>query len=537
MGTQKKSGSFVRQAAILAAAGLLVRLMGFLYRLPLTGLIGDEGNGIYAAGFYIYQFLLILSSAGLPAAISKMVSERLALGQRRNAHRVFRVSMVVAGAVSFAAMVFLFVFARQISELVLSPRSYYSILTLAPTLFVVGIMSVFRGYFQGMRTMVPTALSQIVEQVFNAVFSVFLAWILVGKGIEFGAAGGTAGTGIGALAGLAVVALAYVLVRPTLLRRMAKEPFAEEESARDIAKILLRTAFPIIIGTAVFSISNLTDMFMVKSRLLASGVFDEVQAEILYGQLSGKYATLTTLPVSISTALATAAIPSIAASMVQQDKPAVSSKINTTFRVAMLISIPAAVGIGVLGDQILQMLFPSYSDGGILLKVGALSIVFLALCQIITGILQGIGRVQIPVIGALCGLVVKVVLNYVLIVIPSVNVVGAVLSTTGCYIMAVAVNLTLLKRVTGVQLDYMGGLVKPAVASAVMGIVCFGGYALLHSVIPSNTLCVLITILISVAVYALLLVILRALKREDVVLLPAGGRIASLLDRYGLLNE
>lgn len=532
----KKSGSFLKQAAILAAAGLLVRLLGFLYRLPLTGLIGDEGNGIYAAGFYIYQFLLILSSAGLPAAISKMVSERLAVGERANAHRVFQVSMVVSGILSFGAMMLLLIFAQQISNLVLSPRSYYSILTLAPTLLIVGIMSVFRGYFQGMRTMVPTALSQIVEQVFNAFFSVFLAYLLVGKGVEYGAAGGTAGTGIGALAGLLVVVFAYFLIRPVILRRIAKEPVGKyQETSQEIAKILLKTALPIIIGTAVFSISNLTDMFMVKSRLLASGAFNEVQAEVLYGQLSGKYATLTTLPVAISTAMATAAIPSIAASVVQKNKPEVSRKINTTFRVGMLISIPAAMGIGVLGDQILLMLFPKYSDGGVLLKVGALSIIFLALCQIITGILQGIGRVQIPVVGALCGLVVKVLFNYFLIGIPSVNVVGAVIATTACYIVAVAVNLFLLIRETGVRLDFIGGFLKPGAASVGMGLGCIGIYKLLFLLSKSNTLSVILAICMSIVLYGGLLLLLRGLNKEDVLLFPMGGKIAAVLEAHNLL--
>ena len=199
---EKRGGSFVVQAAILASASLIVRFIGFLYRMPITELIGDEGNGIYNAGYQIYTFLLILSSAGLPAAISRLVSTRIAKGEYANAHRVFRVAMAFAATLGSIGMVLLFVFAEQFAAIGGIAESVYSIRTLAPTLLIVSIMSVYRGYLQGLNIMVPTAVSQIVEQIFNAVFSVYLAWILVKQSLPLGAAGGTAGTGIEALAGL-----------------------------------------------------------------------------------------------------------------------------------------------------------------------------------------------------------------------------------------------------------------------------------------------------------------------------------------------
>ena len=216
----KKRGSFVVQAAVLASASLIVRFIGFLYRMPLTELIGDEGNGIYSAGYYIYTFLLILSSAGLPAAISRLVSTRIAKGEYSNAHRVFKVSMAVAGTLGAIGMIVLFFFAEPIAKFVDNPESVYCIQTLAPTLLVVGIMSVYRGYLQGMNIMYPTAMSQIVEQLFNAVFSVFLAWVLVKDSIALGAAGGTAGTGIGAFAGLIIIMIFYYKERRTIREKI-----------------------------------------------------------------------------------------------------------------------------------------------------------------------------------------------------------------------------------------------------------------------------------------------------------------------------
>ena len=305
----KKRGSFVVQAAVLASASLIVRFIGFLYRMPLTTLIGDEGNGIYSAGYYIYTFLLILSSAGLPAAISRLVSTRIAKGEYSNAHRVFKVSMAVAATLGAIGMIVLLFFAEPIAKFVDNPESVYCIQTLAPTLLIVGIMSVYRGYLQGMNIMYPTAMSQIVEQVFNAVFSVFLAWVLVKDSIALGAAGGTAGTGIGAFAGLIIIMIFYYKERRTIRGKIYIEDRGiKQETNRQILISLASTAIPIIAGTAVFSMTNLIDMKMVKSLLLASGYTDS-QANVLYGQLSGKYVTLTTLPVSISSAMATAAIP------------------------------------------------------------------------------------------------------------------------------------------------------------------------------------------------------------------------------------
>lgn len=530
----KRKSSFMKQAAILAAAGLIARFLGFLYRPPMTSLIGDEGIGIYSGGYYIYTFLLVLSSAGLPAAIGKMVSERLALKEYRNAHRVFKVSMWVSGIMGFICMMILLIWSKPIAEFVNNPLSSYTLISLAPTLFIVAIMSVYRGYFQGMNTMIPTAISQVVEQIFNAVFSVYLAWVFVKYSVAMGAAGGTAGTGVGALAGLLVVWFAYALIKPKLYKRMAKESKdIVQESNKDIARELIKTAMPIIIGSAIFSITNLLDMSMVMSRLIASGAFTETEAGILYGQLSGKYVVLTTLPVSISTAMATAAVPSIAKSVALKDNNMIKRKVDSAFRIAMIISIPAAVGIGVLGDQILLMLFPKYPSGGILLKVGAVSIVFLAMSQIVTGILQGIGKVSIPAINAGIGAIFKIVLNYFLIAIPAINVVGAVISTTVCYMVASILNTIVLTQSTGVSVDFVGGFIKPLISSAFMGVGCYGAYKGIMFITDSNTFATLMSIIIGMIIYGFAMLFVKGIKDEDLNIMPMGNKIKSFLIKFG----
>jgi stage V sporulation protein B len=536
----KKNSSFVKMAAILAAAGILVRFIGFLYRLPLTNMIGDEGNGIYAAGYNIYNFFLIMSSAGLPAAISRMIAEKLALGEYGNAKRIFKVSMMAAGGLSlFLALVMAggtYAFQSWCVATNHTNSLWYSsiwcLYTLSPTIFIVGIMAVYRGYFQGFQTTVPTSLSQVIEQVFNAVFSVYLAWLLIGKGVEFGAAGGTAGTGVGAFAGLVVLIVYYIRSRKNL-----EEIFAEDkknyrlEGSLEITRNLIAIAVPIITGTAIFSMTNFVDMFMVESRLSVAG-FDPVTVKKLYGQLSGKYVTLSTMPVSISTAIATAVIPSISASMARKESAVVQAKVDTALRVTMIISIPAACGLGVLGSPILAMLFPRYTDGGTLITVGSLSVIFLALSQISTGVLQGIGKVKTPAFNAMWGALAKIPVNYVLIAIPGINIVGAVISTTVCYIVCSLLNFRALVKATGVRPDYVGMLVKPAISAVAMSVACLGVYHGLFSLTQSNLVSTLLAICIGVAIYFIVMVLIKGLAREDLGMIPMGGRLIKVLEKY-----
>jgi len=530
------SKTFVKQAAILAFAGILVRILGFLYRLPLTGMIGDEGNGIYSAGFYLYNMFLVMSSAGLPAAISKMVSEKIALGQYSNAKKIFNVSLLIASTAGLICSIVMFFGARKFCYIIQSPRSYYSILTLSPTIFIVAVMSVFRGYFQGMNTTVPTALSQVIEQIFNAVFSVYLAWVLVGYGIEFGAAGGTAGTGIGALAGLLFIIGIFIKNRQNINKEFSADKGNYKiESNTEIAFNIIKISVPIIAGTAIFSMTNLIDMKMVNSRLAASGAFTPKQIDALYGQLTGKYVTLSTLPVSISTALATAVLPSIASSVVKKDHAAVQSKISTTLRLTMIISIPAAVGMGVLSRQILSLLFPGYPDGAMLLTIGSISIIFLALSQIATGILQGIGKIKTPAINAFIGSILKIPVNYFLIVIPQINVSGAVISTTVCYIVASVLNLRVLVKSTDVKLDYNTILIKPTIASLIMGAGCYAIYKILFILIPSNTICTLIAIIAAVFIYFFSMAVIRGFIREDLQQMPMGGKLIKFLEKRNFM--
>lgn len=357
----------------------------------------------------------------------------------------------------------------------------------------------------------------------------------MGKGVEYGAAGGTSGTGIGAFAGLMVVSFVYLKHKNDFNQKIDSDKSKTLESRGHIAKSILFIAFPIIIGTAIFSMANLIDMQMVKSRLLYNNAFTQQEAETLYGQLTGKYTTLTTLPVSIATAFATAVLPNIAASVALKQKETINAKINTCLRITMLISFPATVGVGLLGDQILNLLFPNAPEGGMLLKIGAISIIFLSLNQISTGILQGMGKVYIPALNAIFGVIIKIPINYILIAIPQINVIGAVISSIACYFVASVLNTINLVKYSKAKLDYKGIIFKPLLSSLFMSIVCIFGYNLIHCLLQNSAIATLLTIILSIFVYFISLLFTKSLVKSDILLLPMGNKIYNKFSKY--INE
>ena len=521
--------SFVKQAAILAAATLFARFIGFFYRVPLTFLIGDEGNALYSVGFQFYLFLLVLSSAGLPSAISKMVSERMACGRYRDAHGVFRAAMTVAVSFGFIGTMLLWTMAGHLAILFGYPGSVYAIRAVAPAVLIVAVMAAYRGYFQGLNNAIPTALSQVIEQIFNAVFKVLLAFIIIRHlewGLEWAAAGAAAGTWIGAVLGLLTLLGIYKLVSPKIRTRVQRDKNRSFESHKDLVKELLLTAFPIILGWAIYSTAGFVDMAMISHRMAASEVFTQTEIDILYGMFTGKFIVLTTMPVAVSTALSIAILPSIAGSTAVCDLAAIARKVRQALRISFLISIPAAVGIGVLAEPILLLLFPAHPDGALLLQVGAVSIILLSVVQVATGALQGIGKIMVPVIGAAAGVMVKIPLNYVLIADPAINVIGAVISTIACYFVAAIVNLGVLKRSTGVGIDWNNGFFKPLIAAALMGLACYAGYYVFMVIsFGNNAVSTIASILIGLMVYFLMLLLIDGLKEEDVKRLPLLRRV------------
>jgi len=526
---------FVKQAAILAAASLLVRIIGFLYRIPLMDLIGDEGNDFYLSAYFIYAFVISLTSGAMPAAVSKLVSERVALGKYSDAHEMFKNALGVAAILGAIAALFIGLGAGWLTGLRFAnhPGSVYALRALAPTIFVVALLAVMRGYFQGMNTMLPTAVSQVIEQIFNAGFSIWLAHVFFRAArLEHAAAGAAAGTGIGAVVGLIVVLGFYFIVARNIRTRAAGNKHTatlsgKAEKREDQIKKLMQTALPIIVGMGIYQVANLIDLGMARDRLMSTGAFSIYDVNAMIGQFSGKFLLLTTLPVSLSVALSQAVIPDISSSTATMDKKGVRHKIDTAMRISMALSIPAVVGLFVMADPILALLFPNHPEGGWLLRYGAISIIFLALVQISTGVLQGIGKVMLPAIAALCGVIIKIPLNWFLLAIPEINIMGTVISTIVCYVVAAGINLYFLHKHTGVVPDFIGAFLKPAFAALGMGFACFITYYLMGLLTPGRVATVS-ALMVGVPVYLVLLWMIGGFPAQGV----NGGPLIKVVKRW-----
>lgn len=549
-----KSGSkFIKGAAILATATFLTKIIGLIYRLPLTNVLGDEGNGLYADAFQVYTVLITLSAHGLPTAISKLVAERAAKRDYKDAHRVFKISMIYSGVFGGILALIMWFFASNIANMMGSPRTVYAMKSLAPTVLIVVLMSSFRGYFQGLNTMTPTAFSQIIEQLFNAVFSVVLAYALIGRGLESAVVGSTLGTGIGALSGFVFMLFIYWLLKPNINRNINRSVEHKCESSGHILKQILITTIPILLGTAVFSITSTIDLKMINDRLPA--VIEEILkngqesyigisniagltpiqiVDMLKGQYSVKYLTLVSVPISLIISLATASTPAISYSRASGDHDDVREKTQLILKIGMLFAFPAAVGMGVLADPIIKLLFRFQPDGASLLQLGTIAIVFITIAQICTGILQGLGKQHLPTIYASIACIVKIMLNMILLSIPAINIHAIIYSTIGCYMIFCFLNLRAVIRLTGVLVDKLDIFVKPALMSLVMGIVTLGGYLLLAMVTSSAFVQVLVLIPIAVLVYAVAAIGLRVLTVAELEMIPGGRKIIRILQKRGI---
>jgi len=527
-----KPGSFVRQAAILAAASLFVRFIGFLYRIPLTRLLGDEGIGIYTVAYTVYAFILI-SSGAIPAAVSRVVSERIAKGQYGNAHQMFKTAFGFALVTGCIAAVVLWVGAPHFALFFSNGEHSDAALAmrfLAPAVIIVAMLAVLRGYFQGMKTAMPTAISQVVEQIFNVIFTVLLAFLLFdAANMRYAIAGASIGTGIGAIAGLAVVIFLYFSVAATL-RSRAKANYRKHtiESRSIQLSALLQTALPMMLGVGIYSISTFVDMRMINSRMAYSGAFYREEIEVLFGQFMGKFILLTTLPVSLSMALSHAVIPEITSSSVQMDTAAVEHKTNMALRLCMILSIPAAVGLGVLAYPIIALLFPAQPGGGVLLQVGASSIVFISLTHVLTGTLQGLGHVRLPIVAAFFGVIIKIPVNYFLIANTRINVLGAVISTIVCYIVAAGIAMYFLYRKTGILLGLGNAFIKPLLAATGMGMVCYVTHFTVGLFAPSQVATIAAIGAGGIA-YVLFMCIIKGFRQSDLQAMPLPGKVRRLL--------
>ena len=538
------AGNFIKQGSILAAASILVRIIGLLYRIPMANILGDEGNGIYSAAFEIYNILLIISSYGMPLAVSKMVSARCVNGEYRSAYRIFGYALLFS-AISGGLMALFVYFGADLIE---SFSKYNGVAIplriLAPTIFIVAVMGVFRGLYQGKNTMIPTALSQVLEQVVNAFVSVVAAYMFMrahssSKLISaWGAAGGTLGTCLGALTALILLLFIYMLYRPTMRRQMRRDRVSDYEFPSEIMMVILATIVPIILSQTVYQISGVIDLFLF-SKIMDGNGYSSVVINTAQGIYSTKYRLLVSVPIAVSTAIASSMIPSMVASSVNDDDTMVQKKAGMAVKFNMVIAFPSAVGLAVLGEPIVRLLFrgTDYVTGGRLLLLGSSCVIFYALSTVTSAVLQSIDRMRYPVYHSIASLIIHIILIVVLLQVTDIGVYALMVGNVTYPLVVCILNAISVRKYLGMRQEVIKTFLVPFFSSAIMGALAFGCYQLLHLVTHSNVISLIPAIAVAIAVYFSLVLVFKGLTTQELYEFPMGGRLVRLARKMHLIQE
>lgn len=550
MGTkQKKNSGFLMQGMILAVAGIITRLIGIAYRIPVTNILGPEGQGFYGTAFSIYNIALLLTSYSLPLAVSKLVSARVSKGERKNAQRIFKGALGFAVIAGSAVALIVFFFSDFIAKNIMSMElSAYALRVLAPGLFIVAVMGVMRGYFQGMGTMMPTAISQILEQLVNAVVSVIGASYLLEMGKKaaaaggdksisyaYGAAGGTLGTVSGALFGLLFLLFVMKIYTPTIKKQMKRDRGHRKEGYREIYKVLLITIAPVILSTAIYNISETIDIGMFGKIMEAQGHSLKERADLL-GRFSGHYNVLINIPLAVANALGASLIPSLTAAVAIGKKKQIHSKMNMVIRFSMLIAIPSFVGFLVLANPILSLLFNGDIDiSANMLRLGAITVVFYCLSTVTNAVLQGLNRMTSPVKHGAISLGIHLAGLFIMLVFFKMGIYAVVVGNIIFSLSMCILNAKELRKASGYHQEIKKTFIIPAGASAIMGIAALISYQLFNLAFP-RSISTILALLIAVAVYGVSLLKLGGLSPEEIMSLPKGASLLRLLQKLRLVR-
>ena len=537
---QRKKQNFVQGAVILMAASLIVKVIGAFFQIPLQNLIGGEESpafGMFSAAYRIYTAMLMISTVGLPAALSKMVAEATACGREHEVRRIVRVAGSIFVPVGALCSVALFFGAGTFAEWIKSADARLAVMAIAPSVLMVAILSVFRGYYQGRSNMVPTAVSQVIEAMGKLFVGLGLAYYAMGQGYSDPVV--AAMTVLGVTLG-EVVAAAYMLAQAAVTRRRATPVRILNDAVRpagELAKVLLSLSIPITISSAVMSLTDLIDVALISARLQSPAVgMTAKQAMATYGIYTGQAINFFNLPQTLITALAVSVLPTIASARAAQNFTKVSKTLSTSLRLTMIITLPAGTGFLVRSEPILRLLYHSGTEtGGRLMAILGFAVPAVALVAITNATLQAFGRIDLPLVSMFLGALVKMFGDYYLIGDPRFGIVGAPISTAVCYWLIALLNLFHIARLSH-ALPPLGKTVgRPLAATAGMGAatyICFTVLTRALGAAPGSAvdkLSTLVSILVAVAVYGVLLLALHAVDREDVQLLPKGEKIANLL--------
>lgn len=548
--TKKNESNFLVQGSILAVASIISRVIGLLYRIPLKSIIGDIGNDYYGTAMEIYSILLLISSYSLPLAVSKLVSTRMAKGQRKNAYRIFKGALLFAFiSGTFAGLIVYFGADIITTYVVKTPLSVFALKVLAPTLLVVAVLGVVRGFFQGLGTMMPSAISQLIEQIFNAVISVWTAYMLYQYGTKigavlgnpdtyaeaYGAAGGTIGTGVGALTALFFMLLVLILYRPVFRNMTRRDRSKNKESYGTIFYVLIITIIPVLLSTTIYNITSFLDMGIFKQIASFQG-YQAKEYSRMWGIYVGEYKVLVNVPIAIASSLSASSVPSLATAFAEKDMKQVKQEVASSIRFIMVIAIPCAVGMGVLASPILQLLFQDDRElPAMMMQIGAVSIIFYSLSTLSNGILQGINRMNIPVRNAVITLIIHIGVLAFLMYVLDLNIYAVVWANTFFSFMMCILNGLSIRKYLKYRQEIKRTFLVPGISAIIMGAVVYGIYFLMMKFIRINAVSVIVSIVIGVCVYFIFLLLLRGLREKELASFPMGNKLVKLAKKLHLM--
>ena len=551
MSKKKGSTGFLVQGSILAMASIISRIIGLIYRIPLIGIIGDVGMDYYATAFEIYNNLLIISSYSLPLAVSKLVSADMSRGRKTNVYRILKGALLFATVTGTIAALILLFGAEAFTVAMKTPYSIFAVRVLIPTLLIVAILGVLRGFFQGLGTMMPSAISQILEQIANAIVSVWAAFVLYKYGMKvgailgnqenyasaYGAAGGTLGTGVGALVALLFSCFVLFAYMHVYNRQMKKENVKKVDSYSYILRMLVVTIIPVLLSTTIYNCNTLVDMAIFKNIANTQG-YSANQISIWNGVYTGRYRTLINVPISIASALAASSVPAITAAYTRENMKEVHDQINSAIRFVMLIAIPCAVGMGVLAGPILNVVHLNDELGlaAVMLRFGAVSIVFFSLSTLSNGLLQGINRMKEPVKNAAIALVLHVIVLAILMFAFKLNIYAVIYANAAFGLIMSILNALSLRKYAGYKQEVLKTFVIPTLSAAVMGVVVFFVYKLLIFVLKVNMIATIISIGVGAVVYFVILLLAKGVTEVELRRLPKGYLLVSIAKKVHLLK-
>lgn len=554
MSKSKKNGAnFLVQGSILAMASIISRIIGLIYRIPMTDVIGDLGNSYYGSAFEVYNIMLIISSYSLPLAVSKLVSAQVAKGKRRMAYQTLKGALVFAVVSGTIFTLVVFFGANFFADTYLkTPNCVFALRVLAPGLLIVAILGVLRGFFQGLGTMMPSAVSQIIEQIVNAIVSVLAAYILFGYGTRigavlgdpehyaaaYGAAGGTLGTNIGSVAALLFVVFVFFVYIRVFKKQMVRERKSAIEPFLETLKMLIITIIPVLLSTAIYNLNGIIDNGLYKNISYAQGYTSD-EVDVWWGVFTGKYKLMINVPISIASALAASTVPALTASFGKKDMADVRQKLSMSTRFVMIIAFPCAVGLAVLAKPIFTMLFPGTLEtvdlAAQMMYVGAVAVVFYSLSTLSNGLLQGINRLRVPVINAVIALVAHMILLVVLMLFFRLNIYAVVIANAFFALLMCVLNGFALAKYSGYHQEWVKTFVIPAICSAGMGVAAFFVYKGLNALTGSNTVSLIIAIIVAIPLYGVLMLLLKGMSETELRRFPKGELLVRIAKKVHLL--